>query len=105
MADVETPRDPPPADAFSLPARYYVDADFYQQELERFFLGRWFHAGRAEEVANRGDFVIREIAGESLIVVRGDDDRIRAFYNVCRHRGTRLCERPQGSFSGMIRCP
>lgn len=105
MVDSEKPRDPPPSSAYSLPARFYIDVDHYQHEQERFFLGRWFHAGRAEEVPDPGDYVLREIAGESLIVVRDDHDRIRAFYNVCRHRGTRLCESPRGAFNGVIRCP
>ncbi len=89
----------------SLPARYYIDPDYYRAELEWFFFGMWFHAGRSEEIPNRGDFVIREIGGESVILVRGERDEIKAFHNVCRHRGTRLCERRSGSFASTIQCP
>ena len=89
----------------SLPARYYIDPANHQSELERFFLGMWFHAGRADEIPATGNFVLRDIAGESLIVTRADDGAIHAFYNVCRHRGTRLCEAARGTFDGMIRCP
>ncbi len=81
-----------PPEAMSLPARYYIDPDYYRAELDWFFYGRWFHAGRADEIPNRGDFLVREIAGESLIVVRDERGELRAFYNVCRHRGTRLTE-------------
>jgi Rieske 2Fe-2S family protein len=89
----------------SLPARYYTDPAQYSSELERFFFGMWIHAGREEEIPAAGDHVLRDIAGESVIVVRDEDGAIRAFYNVCRHRGTRLCEQQQGKLDGLIRCP
>jgi glycine betaine catabolism A len=89
----------------SLPARYYTDPANHRSELERFFLGMWIHAGRADQVPGSGDYVLRDVAGESLIVTRAGDGTIRAFYNVCRHRGTRLCESSQGTFGGVIRCP
>jgi glycine betaine catabolism A len=92
-------------DALSLPARYYTDVDHYRSELEWFFLSMWFHAGRADEIANPGDFVLREIAGESLIIARDDRGEVRAYYNVCRHRGTRLVEERQGRFAATIQCP
>jgi glycine betaine catabolism A len=91
--------------ALSLPARYYVDPDYYRAELERFFGAMWFYAGRADEIPGRGDYVLREVAGDSLIVVRGERGAVNAFYNVCRHRGTRLCEQPSGSTGATIRCP
>jgi Rieske 2Fe-2S family protein len=89
----------------SLPARYYIDPDYYRDELEWFFGALWFYAGRADEIPGRGDYVLREVAGESIIVVRGDRGEINAFYNVCRHRGTRLCEQQSGSTGSTIRCP
>ena len=63
-------------EAMSLPARYYIDPDHYRAELDWFFRGMWFHAGRADEIPNRGDFVVREIAGDSLIVVRDEHGEI-----------------------------
>ena len=89
----------------SLPARYYIDPDYFRAEREWFFLGMWVYAGRAHEIPNRGDFVLREIAGESIILVRGERGDLAAYYNVCRHRGTRLCERPTGTFALTIQCP
>ena len=91
--------------AMSLPASYYIDPANHQAELERFFFGMWVHAGRASEIPVRGDYVLRDVAGESVIVTRGDDGAIHAFFNVCRHRGTRLCEAAEGKFDGLIRCP
>jgi Rieske 2Fe-2S family protein len=89
----------------SLPGWYYTDPAQYRSELERFFLGMWVHAGREEELGSPGDYLLRDVAGESVIVTRAGDGAIRAFYNVCRHRGTRLCEVETGSFEGLIRCP
>ena len=72
MHDVETVRAPLPPEAMSLPARYYTDPEYYRSELEWFFFGMWVHAGRADEIPNPGDFLVREIAGESLILVRSE---------------------------------
>lgn len=89
----------------TLPARYYNDPRLFQEEIERFFGRRWFCAGRADAIPNPGDYCLREVAGESIIVTRDADRGIRAFYNVCRHRGTRLCSAPGGTFGGRILCP
>jgi len=89
----------------TLPGRYYTSPEIYAEEQERIFTERWVCAGRAAEIPEAGDYVLRRIAGESVIVVRGRDGALRAFYNVCRHRGTRLCEEPQGRFSETIQCP
>jgi Rieske 2Fe-2S family protein len=105
MSEHEKPRSTLPPDALSLPARYYTDQAWFQSELERFYFGMWIHAGREEEIPKAGDHLLREVAGESVIVVRAEDSQIRAFYNVCRHRGTRLCEASHGNLGGLIRCP
>ena len=89
----------------TLPGRYYTSPEIYAEELERIFSRRWVSVGRSDEIVNPGDYVLRTIAGESVIVVRGRDGALRAFYNVCRHRGTRLCEEPRGRFSETIQCP
>src|SRR5207302_9329344 len=89
----------------TLPRRYYVDPAIYSEEAERIFAQRWVCVGRAAELAAPGDYVVRPIAGESVIVVRGQDGAARAFYNVCRHRGTRLCETGRGRLSETIQCP
>lgn len=99
------PRDELPPDARTLPARYYNDPAHYLAERERFFARMWACIGREEDVARPGDAVVREVAGESLIVVRGEDDEIRAFYNVCRHRGTRLLADDAACSSRRIQCP
>lgn len=76
----------------TLPARDYYAAEVFELEKERIFERRWFCVGREEEIPGAGDFMVREVAGESVLLVRDESGTPRAFYNVCRHRGTRLCE-------------
>ena len=66
----------------------YHDEAVHAWEREEIFFRDWIAVGRAEEVPEPGSFVLRDILGENVILVRGRDDVIRAFYNVCRHRGT-----------------
>jgi glycine betaine catabolism A len=92
--------------ATTLPQRYYTDAELFRAEIERFFFDRWICVGRAEQLARPGDYVVAEVADESVIVTRDLQGNLRAFYNVCRHRGTRLCVEAEGSFAGRrIVCP
>jgi Rieske 2Fe-2S family protein len=89
----------------TLPAVHYVDPGGFAREAERIFAGMWVNACRLEQVASRGQFVCVEFASASLLVV-GDGARgARAFHNVCRHRGTRLCVAAEGTLAGSIQCP
>ena len=89
----------------TLPARYYTDRDLFREELESFFFSNWICAGRADAIPQPGDYFLREIAGESIVVVRQTTGALKAFYNVCRHRGTRLCTTTGGNLGGRIQCP
>lgn len=91
--------------AETLPQRYYTSEEVYRQEQERIFSERWVCVGRAERLSGPGDYVLPQLAGESLIVVRDRGGDVRAFYNVCRHRGTRLCTGEGGRFPEAIQCP
>ncbi len=77
-------------DASSLPAEFYTDPDWLGIEREQLFADEWVCVGRVEEVAAPGDYFTFEHVGEPLLIVHGDDGRIRALSNVCRHRGTVL---------------
>ena len=88
----------------TLPARYYTDPAWFDAEMAQIFSGMWLHAGRVGQVANRGDYFRRDVAGASVLVVNNGRG-MQAFYNVCRHRGTRLCDRESGTFAGSIQCP
>jgi Rieske 2Fe-2S family protein len=87
------------------PGSFYTNERLFRRELEAFFHSGWMNLGREEQVAGAGDFFTREIGGESVIVVRGTDGQVRAFYNICRHRGTRLVEEPDGTKLRSIVCP
>lgn len=87
-------------------AREYLTSNaVFAKEVERLLLGRWVCVCREDEIAHTGDYRLATVGGESIIVVRDEDGRIRAFYNVCRHRGARLCDRPTGRLRSTIQCP
>jgi Rieske 2Fe-2S family protein len=89
----------------TLPARFYIDPVHFRREVEHFFFGTWICAGRADQIPERGDYFLRDILGESIIVTRDAAGEVNAMYNVCRHRGTRICESACGTFPGSIQCP
>jgi Rieske 2Fe-2S family protein len=89
----------------ALDARWYRSPEIFAAERERIFARDWIAVGRLEQLERAGDFILAEIAGESLIVARAGDECVRAFYNVCRHRGSRLCTELSGRFNGAIQCP
>ena len=81
----------PVEEALSLTPDAYRDAAFYQTEQQQVFARNWIAVAPLADVAAAGDIITAEVAKQSLIIVRDDDFEVRAFYNVCRHRGTRLC--------------
>jgi len=91
--------------AKSLPQRYFISPEVFAQEQERIFSRQWVLVGHQSAIAQPGDYFISEVADESLIVVRGKRGEIRGFYNVCRHRGSRLIENRNGQLSAAIQCP
>ena len=102
---VVKPRDAMPQGASTLPAAYYVDGQYFAREMETLFGRMWICAGRTEQIERPGQFFVREVLGESIIVTRAPSGRVHAFYNVCRHRGTKLCTELEGAFAGSIQCP
>jgi len=74
----------------TLPKEFYFSPEIYAREQERIFWRQWVCAGREEQLPRTGDVLVRELAGESVFIVRGKDGVLRAFYNVCRHRGSQL---------------
>jgi Rieske 2Fe-2S family protein len=92
------------AGAKTLPQHYFVSPELFAEEQEKIFAKQWLLVGHQSQIANAGDYFLAEIAGESVVVIRDRRSVIRAFYNVCRHRGTRLCEEGSGQLSA-IQCP
>src|SRR5262245_24675322 len=92
------------AGAKTLPQRYFVSPEIFAQELQKIFATNWVLVGHQSQLAQPGDYFIAEVACESLIVAKDQRSTIRAFYNVCRHRGARLCEEQNGH-AAAIQCP
>src|SRR5260221_2441259 len=78
----------------SLPSAYYRSEEIFALEREKIFCREWFCAGREEQIPAAGDVLVLNVAGESVIVARTKEGEIRAHYNVCRHRGSRLLPEP-----------
>ncbi len=102
---VVKPRDVMPRGASTLPAPFYTDPAFFAREMEALFAGMWIGAGRVEQISSPGQYLLREVLGESIIMTSNGAGRVNAFYNVCRHRGTKLCTETEGSFGRSIQCP
>ena len=89
----------------TLPGAAYHSDETWALDAERVFYRNWIYVGRAERVAKPGAWMRVEIADESVLVVHGKDGRLRAFYNVCRHRGSRICDDESGEVRTHLRCP
>ena len=75
-----------------MPARYYLDREVYEIEKAAIFAKTWHYIGHESHLATPGDYLTLQIADESVFVMRGEDDELRGFFNVCRHRAHRLLE-------------
>ena len=91
--------------ARTMPRERYASPEIFAQEKEKLFARQWLCVGRSSTFLKPGDFQLRSVADESLIMVRDRGGELHAFFNVCRHRGTRLCEEHTGRFSETIQCP
>ncbi|HGV3018575.1 TPA: carnitine monooxygenase, oxygenase subunit YeaW, partial [Escherichia coli] len=93
-----------PQEAWTIPARFYTDQNTFEHEKENVFAKSWICVAHSSELANANDYVTREIIGESIVLVRGRDKVLRAFYNVCPHRGHQLLS-GEGKAKNVITCP
>ncbi len=89
----------------TLAGRYYTDPALFAREQERVFEAMWQCVARTDEVATPGSFRRVQVGRESVLVVRGRDGALRAFLNVCRHRGAQLCTEESGQVNRTLRCP
>lgn len=89
--------------AKTLARKYFVSPEIFAEEQEQIFSAQWVLVGHESQIASTGDYIVQQGIGESLIVIRDKSGEIRAFYNVCRHRGTRLKEDACGHASA-IQC-
>lgn len=96
--------DADPLEGWSLPSWTYHDAEFHRLELDRVFRPSWQVVCHASDIPAAGDWHTLDYCGESVIVVRGQDSVLRAFTNVCRHRGSRLVDGASGCAKKLV-CP
>jgi Rieske 2Fe-2S family protein len=89
---------------YGLPRRFYHDELLYQLEMDFIWRQGWLFAGHSCQIPDPGDFFLYEIDGDSIIVMRGDDGQVQALYNLCRHRGSVICQEPEGNIKRFI-CP
>ena len=94
----------PLEEAYTIPAPWYLDPRIEQAERDYVFAANWIAVGRLDQVAAEGQFFTVEIAGEPLVVVRGSDGLLRAFFNVCRHHAAAVANVPCGTVQH-LRCP
>jgi len=92
-----------PSNSATLPAKYYYDEAVYQRKLTDIFFSSWMYAGHDSQLTELSSYFTTEIANQKLFLIRGQDGNVRAFYNVCAHRGHILL---QGSGQrAFVTCP
>jgi len=89
---------------FSLAADFYLDDAIFSIEMAAIFEKQWLLAGNACELPEVGDYLLTDVGRNSIIVIRSDVNTVEAFYNSCRHRGSRLCAEPAGNKTRLV-CP
>ena len=90
--------------AKTLDGKYYSNEKIFKEELINIFYENWLCVGRTNDIKKEGNYISFEIGNENVIIVRNEKNQLNGFYNVCRHRGTRICNDKKGSFSKTIQC-
>jgi choline monooxygenase len=90
--------------AWTIPAPWYVDERIAELERRTVFSKTWQPIGRTDQVAQPGQYVTAVLAGEPVVVVRGEDGVLRGFFNVCRHHAASVMTEPEGK-APILRCP
>jgi glycine betaine catabolism A len=93
------------SDGFSLDQAFYLDPAFYQLDLEQIYYREWLFVGLECEIPKGGDYFTVQVGHYSLIVLRSNDDTVKALHNTCRHRGSRICKSPAGKVGQRLICP
>ncbi len=88
----------------ALPREFQTDPGIYQLELERVWRRGWLFAGHTCQVKSPGDYFVFDLDTDSIIVIRGDDERLHALHNTCRHRGMKVCQAESGHLTRIV-CP
>ena len=87
---------------YSLPAAFYLSPEVFQADMDVIFGRHWIYVGVEPDVPEAGDVMVVDIGTTSVAIVRDDDDQIRAFHNVCRHRGARLVHEEKSTVGNLV---
>ncbi|WP_371783567.1 aromatic ring-hydroxylating oxygenase subunit alpha [Streptosporangium subroseum] len=98
-------RNLPPSVISTLPGSYYTDESVFASEQARIFESMWFCVVRSSDLGKPGAFRTVQVGRESVLVTRARNGSIRAFLNVCRHRGARICTEESGEVKRAFQCP
>ncbi|MDB5783382.1 aromatic ring-hydroxylating dioxygenase subunit alpha [Caballeronia mineralivorans] len=88
----------------TLEAPFYASEEIHALDMDVIFRKHWIQVAVEPDVPEAGDYMTVELGNDSILIVRDDDMQIRAFHNVCRHRGARLCSSEKGSLGNIV-CP
>ncbi len=89
---------------YSLEQAFYFSPEIFEEEFTHLFSRQWQYTDHISRIPRKGDYFLVRIAGEEIIVVRGGGDTVYAHFNVCRHRGSRVCLESEGHVRQMT-CP
>ena len=90
--------------ASTIPSSWYTNKDLYDLELKTVFSETWQLVARVDQLTEAGSYVTTDIAGEPIVIVRGNDGELRGFFNVCRHHAAAVMTEPEGK-AAQLRCP
>ena len=88
----------------TLPAPFYLSKEIHDLDIAEIFSKHWIFVAVEPDIAEPGDYIRVEVGHNSIIIVRDDDMQVKAFHNVCRHRGSQLCDDAKGSVGNIV-CP
>jgi len=88
----------------SLARKFYVDPGVFEEDMRRIFHTSWLFAGHSCEIPEPGDYFVLPVGDEELIILRDKQGEVRAHFNVCRHRGSRIATEPRGRSRALV-CP
>jgi len=91
--------------AGTLPRKYFTSPKIFAAELRDILRKRWIYAGHVSHFEKPGSYLLYQVGQDNILILRDEENGIRAFHNVCRHRGTQLCEQSEGQLDGRIQCP
>ena len=89
---------------WSLDQKFYKDTSIFDLEKHNIFYNSWIFIGHESQIPNKGDFFVYKLLDEEIIVLRNKENKVKAFFNVCRHRGSRVCLEEKGNTS-RFSCP